>query len=223
MNCNDAMAALVASLENGTTLSDEERAHIRTCPRCSELLAAAKELVEVREPAPAIGIDAALAAAEGEVNRQRMKRIITVVIGVGAVMAAGLSLLFFVPTNGAEPLGFWLYAFGMAALISAGFAIPVLILIYMLRGSARHRLYKRLDGRMISGVCRGLSEKLQLDVFYVRLILIGLLLLLGGVGFWFYVALDVAMPVHPDDRHLLLRFKLRRWWRRMMHAEQRAG
>jgi phage shock protein PspC (stress-responsive transcriptional regulator) len=200
-------------------LTDEQREHIRTCPRCRGLLDSAKELIDVREPVPQVGMAAALAAAEGEVNRQRVKRIITVVIGVAAVMAAGVSLMFFVPTNGAEPLGFWLYAFGMAALISAGFAVPVLIVIYMLRGSAKHRLYKRLQGRMISGVCRGVSEKLKIDVFWVRLIFIGLLILLGGVGFWFYVALDVAMPVHPDDRQYLLRFRLRRWWhRRMSHA-----
>jgi phage shock protein PspC (stress-responsive transcriptional regulator) len=219
MNCNDAVAALVASLENGTTMTDEQREHIRTCDRCRELLDSAKELLELREPAPQVGIDAALAAAEGEVYRQRVKRIITVVVGVAVVMAAGVTLMF-VPIGGAEPLGFWLYAIGMAALISAGFAIPVLLIIYLLRGSARHRLYKRLEpGRMISGVCLGIAEKIKIDVFLVRLIFIGLLILAGGMGFWFYVALDVAMPVHPDDRQHLLRFRLRRWWqRRTSHA-----
>lgn len=219
MNCNDAMAALVASLEQGTTLTDEQREHIRTCPRCREMLDSAKEVLETREPEPAVGIDAALAAAEGEVYRQRVKRIITVVIGVAVVMAAGVSLMF-IPVQGAEPLGFWLYAFGMAALISAGFAIPVLLLIYVLRGSARHRVYKRLKpGRMLSGVCLGIAERMKVEVMFVRLIFLALLILAGGVGFWFYVALDVAMPVHPDDRQHLLRFKLRRWLnRRSSHA-----
>jgi hypothetical protein len=43
MNCNDAVAALVASLENGTPMSDEQRAHIRDCTRCRELLDSAKQ------------------------------------------------------------------------------------------------------------------------------------------------------------------------------------
>jgi phage shock protein PspC (stress-responsive transcriptional regulator) len=220
MNCNDAVAALVASLENGTPMTDEQREHIRTCERCRELLDSAKELLDAREPAPPVGMDAALAAAEGEVYRQRVKRIITVVIGVAVIMAAGVSLMLFVPTNGAEPLGFWLYAAGMAALISAGFAIPVLLVIYVLRGSAKRRIYKRLKpGRMLSGVCLGIAERMKWDVFFVRLVFIALLILAGGVGFWFYVALDVAMPVHPDDRQYLLRFRLRRWLnRRSSHA-----
>ena len=219
MNCNDAVAALVASLENGTTMTDEQREHIRTCARCREVLDSAKELLETQEPAPAVEMDAALAAAESEVYRQRVKRVITVVIGVAVVIAAGVSLMF-IPVQGAEPLGFWLYALGMAALISAGFAVPVLLLIYVLRGSAKHRIYKRLKpGRMLSGVCLGIAERMKIDVMLVRLVFLGLLILAGGVGFWFYAALDVAMPVHPDDRQYLLRFRLRRWLnRRTSHA-----
>ena len=218
MNCNDAVAALVASLENGTTMTDEQREHIRTCARCRELLDSAKELLETREPAPAVGMDAALAAAEEEVQRQRVKRVVTIVIGVAVVLAAAVSLMF-IPVDGAAPASFWLFAFGMAALISAGFAIPVLLIIYLLRGSVKHRLYKRLQGRMIFGVCLGIAEKMKWDVFVVRLIFIGLLILAGGLGAWFYVALAVAMPVHPDDRQHLLRFRLRRWWqRRTSHA-----
>lgn len=220
MNCNDAVAALVASLENGTTMTDEQREHIRTCARCRGMLDSAKEVLETREPAPAVGMDAALAAAESEVYRQCVKRVITVVIGVAVVIAAGVSLMFIPVEGGAEPLGFWLYALGMAALISAGFAVPVLLLIYVLRGSAKHRIYKRLKpGRMLSGVCLGIAERMKIDVMLVRLVFLALLILAGGVGFWFYAALDVAMPVHPDDRQYLLRFRLRRWLnRRTSHA-----
>jgi hypothetical protein len=49
------------------------------------------------------------------------------------------------------------------------------------------------------------------------------LLFFDGAGFWIYLLLDLAMPVHPDERQHLLRFRLRRWWRRMTNAEQRAG
>ena len=61
------------------------------------------------------------------------------------------------------------------------------------------------------------------------IMLAGVLLMLlpggeaGTLGFWFYVALDVAMPVHPDDRQYLLRFRVRRWLaRRNSHADNHA-
>jgi hypothetical protein len=50
----------------------------------------------------------------------------------------------------------------------------------------------------------------------VRLIRLGFFALLfaDGAGFWLYILLDLAMPVHPDDRQHLLRFRLKRWWSR---------
>ena len=220
MNCNEAMAALVASLENATPMTEVQREHVRTCERCRGVLDSAKDLLaspgDPLPPAPTI--DGAVAAAEEEVHRKRVRRGIAVVAGVAAVMAVAV-ILMLVPSAG-DPLGYWLYAIGMAALISAGFAVPVLFIIYLMRGSARHRFYKRLKpGRMISGVCLGIAERTNVDVVVIRLMFLALLILAGGLGFWFYVALDVAMPVHPDDRQHLLRFRLRRWWqRRMAHA-----
>ncbi len=39
-----------------------------------------------------------------------------------------------------------------------------------------------------------------------------------------YVVLELAMPVHPEDRQHLLRFRLRRWFaRRSGHAEHHPG
>jgi len=44
----------------------------------------------------------------------------------------------------------------------------------------------------------------------VRLFFLLLLLVSGGLGFWLYMGFHMAMPVHPDDRRYLLRFRLRR-------------
>ena len=170
-----------------------------------------------------LDVDHAVNAAEDEVRRKRIQRVIGVAVGVAAIMLAGV-LLMLLPGGEAGTLGFWMYAIGMAALISAGFAVPILLVVYVLRDTAKRRIYKRFKpGRMLHGVCLGLSEKMNLDVTLVRLIFLAFLVVGGGLGFWFYVALDVAMPVHPDDRQYLLRFRVRRWLaRRNSHADNHA-
>lgn len=224
MNCNDAVAALVASLEEGTPMSEEQREHVRSCARCAELLDSAKQLLNVpaTESNASPATDVAVAAAQGELRRRRVRRAIGIAACVALFIAAGVGLMMMPGEAGTA--GFWLSAIGMAALISAGFAIPVLFVIYLLRGFSRRKIYKRLGkGRMISGVCLGLAEQMKMDVVMVRLGFLSLLVLAGGIGFWLYVALDVAMPVHPDDRQYLLRFRWRRWLaRRHEHANHPA-
>ena len=76
------------------------------------------------------------------------------------------------------------------------------------------QLYKRLGpGRMLGGVALGLAEATKLNVSVIRLLFFALFFF-DGVGLIIYVLLVVFMPVHPDDRQHLLRFKLRRWMRR---------
>ncbi len=225
MNCNDAVGALVASLENGTPLTDEQREHIRTCERCRELLDTAKQFeasLSVNSVAAPPLHDDAIAAAEEEVLRNRARRMTGVVIFIAVTIAATVAYMFLrSPFDGTLVMD----ALVPVALISAGLMVPVLLVIFVVRDSARRRMYKRLrPGRVIFGVCLGLAEKLTIDVFIVRLIFIALLFLGGGIGFWFYLALNVAMPVHPDDRQYLLRFRLRRWWaQRNRHADYDAG
>jgi phage shock protein C len=52
------------------------------------------------------------------------------------------------------------------------------------------------EGRMIAGVCRGLSNRFGLPVAALRFAFI-LSLLLGGWGFVLYVALWISMPLPP--------------------------
>ncbi|HVP67557.1 MAG TPA: PspC domain-containing protein [Anaeromyxobacteraceae bacterium] len=60
----------------------------------------------------------------------------------------------------------------------------------------RSEWYRAREGRMIAGVCRGLSDRFGVPVAALRLILL-LSILLGGWGIILYVALWIAMPIVP--------------------------
>jgi len=86
--------------------------------------------------------------------------------------------------------------------------------LVLLRVPSRFALYKRLrPGYQLSGVCLGLADKTGIPVGILRLVFF-VLALANGVGIWIYVVLDLLMPVHPEDRRHLLRFRALRWWRR---------
>lgn len=222
MNCNEAVAALVASLESGTPMTDAQREHIRSCERCRELLDSAKQFQTllggngIQPPA----VDATLAAAEKEVRRAQTKRMIFVAAGIALIAWAAVSLLL-VRAGEAIPIEAMLVV--AAALVAAFLAItPIVLLVWFARSAhspAKH-LYKRLGpGRMLSGVCLGLAEHFRWNVKYVRAAFV-IASFFDGLGFWVYLILELAMRVHPDDRQYLRRFRLRRWLaRRTAHAE----
>jgi phage shock protein C len=56
--------------------------------------------------------------------------------------------------------------------------------------------YRAREGRMIAGVCRGLSERFALPLALVRVLFI-LSVFAGGWGIIVYVALWIAMPLPP--------------------------
>ena len=215
MNCNEAIAALVASLENGTAITEEQRAHIRDCERCREARDAAKELLAVIpgevEGSPAI--DAAVTAAEHEVRRKRFWRGVRVLLAVLSLMAASAATLLV--QTGEMRMGDALFFAGAGFVIALLVALPLLLIVWFVRGAGgKSRLYKRLGpGRMLAGVCLGLSEVANTDVRLLRIIFV-VLMLIDGAGIWLYLLLYLAMPVHPDDRQYLLRFRVRRWWQR---------
>jgi phage shock protein PspC (stress-responsive transcriptional regulator) len=226
MNCTEAVAALVASLESGTEMSDEQRAHIRTCERCRELLDSAKQFQTLLagngiEPPP---LDPTLAAAEEEVRRRTERRAIGICAGI--LLILGAAVAWMLVTSGSLARGEAILVVGVSLLIGLLMMTPVFLLLYFVRRSkgGKARLYKRLKkGRELSGVCLGIAEATQLNVSLVRSVFV-LLLFFKGAGFWLYLILDLAMPVHPEDRQHMLRFKLRRWFqRRMGHAKNHAG
>jgi phage shock protein PspC (stress-responsive transcriptional regulator) len=90
---------------------------------------------------------------------------------------------------------------------------PFLLILLLARAArtAEKRWYKRLKpGRQLSGVCLGLAERFGWNVTIVRLVFL-VALFFDGLGLWVYLVLELAMPVHPDDRQYMLRFRLRRW------------
>jgi len=61
----------------------------------------------------------------------------------------------------------------------------------------RREWYRAREGKMIAGVCRGLSDHFGAPVAALRLILL-LSILLGGWGILLYLALWLAMPPLPS-------------------------
>jgi len=55
------------------------------------------------------------------------------------------------------------------------------------------RLYRSRDNRMISGVCAGLAEYVDVDPTIVRLLFV-LGLFAGGATFWAYLVMILVVP-----------------------------
>jgi phage shock protein C len=55
------------------------------------------------------------------------------------------------------------------------------------------RLYRSRDDRMISGVCAGLAEYIDIDPTIVRLLFV-LGLVAGGATFWAYIIMMLVVP-----------------------------
>lgn len=225
MNCNEAVTALVSSLERGNPMTDEQREHIRVCERCRELLDSAKQFQSLLagNGIQAPSVDSTAAAAEEEVRQARLRRNVWVSIGVGALAILGVTAFF--------ALFLMRLDLGIPKMAVAGIGVAVVVTIALIvlgvvrRANAQgKRLYKRLKpGRMLSGVCLGLAEATGTNVTLIRLVAFALIFA-DGVGLWLYILLDLIMPVHPDDRRYLLRFRLRRWFqKRMAHADHAAG
>jgi len=227
MNCTEAVAALVASLESGTEMSEEQRAHIRTCERCRELLDSAKQF-QTLLAGNGIGppaIDPTAAAAEEEVRRRTERRAIGICMAIVLVLGAGVASMLI--AEGRVGLPEAILVVGGGLFIAMLLMTPFFLVWHFARRSkdGKPRLYKRLKKGhyYISGVCLGLAEATGLSVALVRSIFV-MLLLFKGAGFWLYLMFHLAMPVHPEDRQHLLQFKVRRWiQRRMGHAKNHAG
>ena len=58
---------------------------------------------------------------------------------------------------------------------------------------AEKRLTRRLDNKMIGGVCSGLADYFNVDPTIVRVLFV-IALLSASAGFWIYVILWIVMP-----------------------------
>jgi phage shock protein C len=62
----------------------------------------------------------------------------------------------------------------------------------------QRRLYKSRRNRVIDGICGGIAEYFDIDVTIVRILCV-LVTLLGGSGFFLYIAAMIIMPSNPGD------------------------
>lgn len=225
MSCREAMAAVVGVVERGGAIPDEQREHLRHCARCRELLQSANQFESAVQHQPAADpvIDEQRLSDEvrGVRRRDAFRRVsvaVALAMAIPAVTAAGLGLLGDFA---------WQEVASIAFIMTAIVAVPLLLFFLMLavlRDRNGNRICKRLKpGRQVSGVCLGLSEATGISLVLFRLAFV-VLAFVNGIGIWLYILLDLAMPVHPDDRQYLLRFRLRRaWQRRFADAEHSAG
>lgn len=60
------------------------------------------------------------------------------------------------------------------------------------------KLYRSRDNSVLGGVCGGLADYLNVDAAVVRILAV-LLLFLGGLTFWIYIVLWIALPLEPHE------------------------
>ncbi len=221
MSCKEAMAAVVDVVQTGGAIPDEQREHLKTCARCRELLESANQfdaaIHDEHVPDPPIDDNRIASAVRGVQVREMFRRA-----GLAAltafVIVGGIAWMI----GAEERIELWsvIGVIGVAALLSTLPVVGFYLLLAALRDRSGNRICKRLKpGRALSGVCLGLSEATGISVNIYRLAFVALAFI-KGAGILLYIVLDLAMPVHPDDRQYLLRFKLRRaMQRRFAHAD----
>jgi len=205
-DCTQALDCLKRTLEAGTNLDLEARAHLEDCVTCRASLGAALWSLEADdEPSPAIDPGAAEAQVLVHHRRTQLRRS----LALGAVLAA---TCFGVLSYGGAIQGEVFRFGGVVLALGTG----IILAFWLVRTPARIGLFKRLSpGRQLSGVCLGLAQRTHTPVWTWRLgfVVLTFLPAVGHIGPWLYVILDLAMPVHPEDRPNLMRFRLARWWR----------
>lgn len=207
-NCSTTINALLDYLRNGTPLSAEVEDELRHCDDCTALVRRAQHLGalldDAPEPALADAQTAALAqSAESEVLHRRRRRIFITALAVFIIsIAAGIATATRAPLHHPVAIG---------VIVSFLLGGPMLLLLAAIRSMSPGKIFKRLEGRELSGVCRGLSEASGVPVWVLRTAFVALVFA-KGAGLILYLLLDLIMPIHPADRANLLRFRIARWW-----------
>jgi phage shock protein PspC (stress-responsive transcriptional regulator) len=219
LQCKEAVASLLAFLENGTPMPESHRQHLNDCPHCKPMMDGVRALAAPESDDVATTGDArreqTFDAATRELRAARRRRTIT------AALLATLAAILIIPALVIFPdhsPSMYLQSLALVALtlflFGAAIVLPLAILQRLVHGSPRSAtqrpLYKRLGpGRQLAGVALGIAEHTGLSVTAVRLIFIALVVT-KGAGLLLYIVLALSMPVHPADREHMLRFRLRR-------------
>lgn len=226
--CEEVIDRLIATLRKGGDVSAEDREHVATCPECKRVLAAAGQLEdELETDVPGGASEERISRVTREaqaaaLRRERWQRPAFIMLGALAVLIPWLMMRKLSLPADVARVCVALQTGG--ALVGLG-AVGTLIAQRLNAGPHGVKLYKRLKGQWIFGVCRGLAEASGLPVAVFRVGLIALLLI-GRTGQMIavslYLLLDFSLEVHPEDRRLLLRFRLNRWLERIS-APSRPG
>ena len=219
MNCQEAIAELMRSIDANAPTSEDARAHLRECERCRALLASVSE----QAPAEDAAVESSAIAAEAAIAQERKKLVMKRAVAIFAAIIV-FGLLMLIPLRRSSGLALPELAFiaFVGVCISIIIGAPLLILFSTVANaktpSGERRFYRRLGpGKWIDGICLGIAEAMGWNVAFVQLAFV-LLLWFKGLGLLAYIICSQAMPVHPADRQYLLRFRIARAWRRMRNA-----
>jgi phage shock protein PspC (stress-responsive transcriptional regulator) len=215
MNCKTAMASLLASIESGDAMSADAREHLRTCPRCSELLESATELqstlAEDVDVPDAVDVTQTAAKVEEELGRTTIRTRVRIGAIIGLIL---IPVIAYITTHSDAGI-YWRAIYMELVMVVLLLAIVPLVIVRTLLARMRtptgQRLYKRFgNGRhQVSGVCAGISEATGINVISLRLAFL-VLFFFKGLGLLVYLAFDLLMQIHPEDREHLRRFRIRR-------------
>ena len=208
-DCSTTMASLLEHLEKGTELRAGVEEEVRGCASCTAVLRRAQRLgalleTENREVSDVAKHDSVTTAVISEVSRRRRNRVMW---SAFAVLVASIGFGFYTATHSHLH-----HPIAVGILDSFFLGGPMLLLMASVRSVSPGKVFKRLEGRQLSGVCSGLAEPLNISPWIIRLIFI-VLLFVKGTGLVIYLLLDLVLPIHPADRANLLRFRLARWWK----------
>jgi phage shock protein PspC (stress-responsive transcriptional regulator) len=213
-SCSRTAEQLTRYLTGGALPTAELIDHLGQCSECDELLRRAQLLGDLLartpdEPPPAV-VPVALSQAMTDEVIAAVRRRSRLRIGLAiAIAAIGIASWYLAGTamHVHHPYAVW-------SILMILFAGP-LVLVATTAGidaGGPARLYRRMRGRQLSGICQGLSEATRVPVWIWRMAFVGLVFF-KGTGLILYLLLDVVLPIHPDDRAGLLRFRIARWWR----------
>ena len=218
VSCEKAISNLRAVLDGGNEPGPEIVAHWKDCPHCSHVL---RDVLRELE-----GLESSLAGpilpevsetmskrGEKEVRRRLQRRLL---------LGGGMALLVPLAALALRQVGFLSDEWASVAIAVTSAIILCALAVTAARLPGKWGLYRRIGpGRHLGGVCFGLAERTRIPSLTWRLAFLASLLL-GGHGIAVYLLLLIAMPVHPDDRQYLLRFRLAHWWRNRRNTKAMA-
>lgn len=204
--CEAARGALRALLLEGREPEARILDHWRQCQDCRALGEQVLRDIPVLDPLP---LPVPQAQILQEVRRQARNALVGrgfIALGLTLGLLGLWALLSWESFRRISPLD--------AMLLFLLFALPLLLVYGLAQWPRRQKLYKRLrKGRILSGVCLGLAERTQTPAWLWRAGLLLLFFLHPGVS-GIYALMAVAMPIHPEDRAGLFRFKVARLYHR---------